>query len=153
MSYPCETIIRPAQPALSIRTRAAADELPKIIGGVYAQILAYVSEQDQAVPSEAFVGYYNLDMQDLDLEIGFTVTQALPGREQIQASEIPAGEYAACLYTGPYEAMEPAYNALQEHIARSGRQASGVAYEFYLNGPDQVPPEQYQTRILFPLVE
>ncbi len=153
MSFPCETIIRPAQPALSVRTRASVDELPGIIGGVYAQILAYVAEQGQAAPVEAFVGYYNLDMQDLDLEIGFTVTQAIPGREQIQASEIPAGEYAACLYTGPYEAMEPAYSALQEHIAGMGRQASGIAYEFYLNGPDQAPPELYQTRILFPLVD
>ncbi len=151
MSFPCQTLIRPAQPVLSVRTRAAVGDLPKIIGPVYAQIMAYLGERGETPCGEPFVAYYNLDMQDLDLEIGFPVNRTLPGKDAIQPGEIPAGDYAACLYTGPYEAMEPAYNALQEHIHAKGRQPSGVAYEFYLNGPDQVPPDQYQTRILLPL--
>lgn len=151
MSFPCQIVIRPAQPVMSVRTRAAVGDLPRLIGAVYGQIMAYLLEQGEPPCGEPFVAYYNLDMQDLDLEIGFPVSRSLPGKDDIRASAMPAGEYAACLYTGPYEKMEPAYNALQEHIHGRGRQASGAAYEFYLNSPDQVPMERLQTRILMPL--
>ena len=151
MSFPCQIVIRPAQPVMSVRTRASVGDLPRVIGAVYGQIMAYLSQQGEPPCGEPFVAYYNLDMQDLDLEIGFPVGRSLPGKDDIQASEIPAGDYGTCLYTGPYEKMESAYNALQEHIHGQGRQVSGVAYEFYLNSPDQVPVEHLQTRILFQL--
>jgi effector-binding domain-containing protein len=151
MSFPCQIVIRPAQPVMSVRTRSAVKDLPRVIGAVYGQIMSYLTELGEPPCGEPFVAYYNLDMQDLDLEIGFPVNRSLPGKDAIQASEMPAGDYAACLYTGPYEKMEPAYNALQEHIHGHGRHASGAAYEFYLNSPDQVPMEQLQTRILMPL--
>jgi len=151
MSQICETLIRPAQPVMSVRTRAAVDDLPEVLGRVYARLMKYLSSQGAAPSGAPFVGYYNMDMQDLDLEIGFPVTKSLTGDETIQAGEIPAGEYAACLYTGPYQKMKEPYSALQEYIASLGRMPTGVAYEVYLNAPNQVPPEQLKTQILFPL--
>ena len=151
MPYACETIVRPAQPVMSVRTRSAVQDLPKLIGASYGKIMQYLASQGAAPCGTPFVAYYNLDMQDLDLEIGFPVDQPLPGSGPIQAGQMPAGEYAACLYTGPYEQMEGAYGALQEYITGLGRTPTGVAYEYYLNAPDQVPPEQLQTHILFPL--
>jgi effector-binding domain-containing protein len=151
MSYTCETLVRPAQPVMSVRTRTPVQDLPNLIGVTYGKIIEYLSGQGAAPSGAPFVAYYNMDMQDLDLEVGFPVAQHLPGSGSIQAGEMPAGEYAACLYTGPYEQLQVPYNALQEYTDGLGRTPTGVAYEIYLNAPDEVPPEQLQTHILFPL--
>jgi effector-binding domain-containing protein len=71
----------------------------------------------------------------------------------MQPGQIPGGKQATCLYIGPYNAIEPAYNGLMEYIGQSGHEATGVAYEFYLNDPSETPEGELQTQIVFPLKE
>ncbi|MCZ7553608.1 MAG: GyrI-like domain-containing protein [Anaerolineales bacterium] len=99
-----------------------------------------------------FVAYHNLDMQDLDLAIGFPVERALPVRAEIEASAMPAGEYASVLHKGSYTQLHDAYAALTRFIANQGRTPSGVAYEFYLTSPVEVAEAALKTQIVFPLV-
>jgi effector-binding domain-containing protein len=98
-----------------------------------------------------FAAYYNMDMQDLDVEIGFPVKEAVQGEGEIEAGAIPGGKYASCLYTGPYENFELPYNALTAWLKEKGQQGIGVSYEFYLNDPEHTPQDKLQTQILFPL--
>ena len=152
MTYKCELIDRPAQPVLSIRTRTAVQNLPQVLGAAYGKIMQYMGELGEPPAGAPFVAYYNMDMQDLDIEIGFPVLRALLGKADIQACEIPAGKAATCLYTGPYNEIPPAYNDLSAWISQQGYRPSGVAYEFYLNDPQHTPSAELQTLILFPLV-
>jgi len=151
MAYQCELKQKPAQPVLSIRTRTAVQDLREVLGKSYGSIMGYLMELGEQPVDAPFTAYYNMDMQDLDVEIGFPVGKALPTRGEIQASTMPEGQYASCVHTGPYSAIEPAYNALNAWIAQKGLEPTGVAYEFYLNDPTETPPEALQTRIVFPL--
>jgi effector-binding domain-containing protein len=92
-----------------------------------------------------------MDMQDLDVEAGFPVTRALPGKNDIKSGEILAGKHAACLHVGPYAQSVPAYDALARWTEENGYTPTGVAFEFYLNDPTQTPQAELQTRIVFPL--
>ena len=47
--------------------------------------------------------------------------------------------------------VSPAYEALSAWIEENGYEPTGVAYEFYLNDPGEVPPEELMTQISFPL--
>ena len=96
-----------------------------------------------------FAAYYNTDRQDLDVEIGFPVSKTLPGKDDIQSSEIPAGKVATCLHTGPHSELEPAYSALTWYVKDNGHEPTGVAYEMYLNDPSEALPEELQTQIMF----
>jgi len=151
MSYTCEAIERPEQATLSIRTRAAEENLPATVGKAYGAIMQYLGEIGAAPVGAPFVVYYNMDMQDLDMEIGFPVAHKIDGKGDIQPRIIPAGRYAACLFTGPYDKLASAYQGLTAFVAENGYQAEGISYEFYLNDPGTTPPEQLQTHILFPL--
>jgi effector-binding domain-containing protein len=151
MPYHCEVKEQHAQPTLVIRTRTPVQELPTVIGGAYGAIAQYLGELGEPPAGPPFTAYFNQDMQNLDVEIGFPVSRALPGRGEIHASEIPGGKVATCLYTGPYSGMEPAYNALFQWMEANGYQATGVAYEVYLSDPDETPPEELQTQIVFPV--
>ena len=88
-------------------------------------------------------------MQNMDIEIGVPIPKKLPEKDDIKVSEIPTGKYASCIYTGPYDKLEPAYNTLTQWAEKNGYVTSGIAYELYLNDPGVTPPEVLQTQILF----
>ena len=149
MPYYCEVKEQPTQKTLSIRIRAAVQDLPQMFEEGYGKIVQYLGELGEEPIGPPFAAYYNMDMNDLDVELGFPVARSLPGRAEIKAGEIPGGQVATCLYTGPYDEMEPAYTTLMQWMADNGYEGTGVAYELYLNDPRETPPAQ--TQIIFPL--
>jgi effector-binding domain-containing protein len=151
MSYQCEIVDRTAQPVLSVRARGAVKDLPAIMGRSYGTIGAYLGRMGRQPAGAPFVAYHNQDMQNLDLEIGFPVAKGLPGEGEIQPGEIPGGKAASCMHIGPYDKIAAAYEALEQWMQSKGRQGTGVCYEIYLNDPQQTPPGQLQTQILFPI--
>jgi effector-binding domain-containing protein len=151
MSYECELVERPAQPVLSIRTHTAMQNLPQVLGQAYAAIEQYLAQVGQPPAGAPFAAYYNFDMQNLDIEIGFPVAGQIPGQDEIRLSEIPGGKLLTCLHTGPYDKSMGAYEAMQQWLQANAREATGVAYEFYLNDPTVTAPGALQTQIVFPL--
>jgi effector-binding domain-containing protein len=152
MEIHCSLVKREAQPTLVIRTRSSVNEIPKVLGEAYQRIATYLASINAAPTGPPYVGYHNDDMQDLDLEIGFPVTQAGAGEADIQVSEIPSGTYATTVYTGPYEEIAEPYNQLMQWIEAQSLQPAGPVYELYLNDPANTPKEALQTLILFPIV-
>ena len=151
MSYNCEIQNKNPQPTLVIRTQTTVQELAQKMGQAYGAIAQYLGSLGEQPVGAPFGGYFNMDVENLDVEIGFPVSKKLSGQGEIQASEIPGGKLATCLYTGPYSNIESAYGALAKYVAENGREATGISYEFYLNDPTETTPEKLQTQIVFPL--
>jgi len=151
MSYQCQIIDQPVQPVASIRTHAAVENLPQVLGQAYGSVAQYLSQIGSYPMGEPFAAYYNMDMQNLDLEIGFPVAKAIPGKDTVQPGEIPGGKAVVCMHKGPYDKIAAAYEAMDKWIKDNQVEPSGVCYEFYLNDPQQTPPEALETRIMFPL--
>lgn len=147
MSFNCELLKLTSRPTLSIRTRTTAQDIPQVFGKGYGEIAKYIEEVKEPPPAAAFAIYYNMDMQDLDVEFGFPVSTSHNGKDNIKASETPSGKSASCLHVGPYSEVEPAYKALFQWIKENGYEPTGVAYEIYLNDPDNTPPEELATQI------
>lgn len=151
MLLQCEIIDQPAQPTLTIRTRTPVQAMPQVLGQGYEAIVKYLGELGLSPVGHPFVIYYNLDMQDLDIQLGFPVPQPVPGKGEIHATRMEAGKVATSLYVGPYEDCGPAYDELAQFVKDQGYEATGVAIEYYLNDPSQPPFEEPQTRIVLPL--
>lgn len=139
------------QPVLFIRTITDAANLPQVIGTAYGAIAQYMAEIGQPPKEAPYTAYYNMDMEHLDVEMGFPVAQPLPGKGEIKAGIISAGKQASCVYHGPYSGMEPAYEELTAKVNESGGIPTGVCYEFYYNAPGEVPDSELMTKIMFPL--
>ncbi len=151
MSYNCQIKQQSAQPTLSIRTKMTVQDLPQALGKAYGDIAQYLGQMGEQPGGPPYAAYYNMDMQNLDVEMGFLVSKKLPGKGEIQSTEIPGGKLASCIHIGPYSDAAPAYEALTQHVKDNGYEPSGVAYEMYLNDPAQTPPQELQTQIVFPL--
>jgi effector-binding domain-containing protein len=151
MTYQCERTEVESQPTISIRTRAAVQDLPQVLGASYGLLASYLQEIGEPMAGAPFVAYYNMDMADLDLEIGLPLAQPLPGRDEIQAGTIPGGTVVRCLHIGPYPEVGAAYDALGQWMAAQDLEGAGPAYEFYLNDPAETPPAELQTLIVMPI--
>lgn len=153
MATNCEARQQAAQPVLSIRTRTPVDALPQVLGQAYGKVMQQLGALGEQPCGYPFVIYYNMDMQDLDIEIGFPVSGPLPVQGEVQAGLIPAGKVATCLYTGPYPEMAAAYEELNAWMKSNELTPTGVVYEFYQNSPMDTPPAELKTQIVFPLIE
>ncbi len=149
MTYDCQTYQQEALPVLGIRTHTPVENLPQTLGRCYASIAQHMAGLGAAPGGLPYVAYFNMNMQDLDLEVGFQIASPLPGNGEVQAGALPNKPVAACTYTGPYPQMASAYEELTRWVAEKGLQASGVVYEFYLNDPASTAPEELQTQIVF----
>jgi effector-binding domain-containing protein len=151
MAYDCKITELPLQHTLSVRVRTPVGDLPQHFGRVYGAVFQYLAELGVPPAGEPFGAYYNMDMQDLDVEIGVAVPQALPPKGEVQPGIIPAGRFVFTEHTGPYDGVGPAYEALAAYADAQGVEPTGVAYEYYLNDPSQEPYEEPRTRIVYPV--
>ena len=147
---------------LTIRTTTPASKLPEIIGTSYSKIMEYMSRLNVEPMEEPFVAYYNMDMENLDVEIGFVVLSMPEGHQDgdddnndnedgIKFNIIPPGREISCMYKGPYAESAEAYDKLLEFAEQMGVEVTGTAYEYYYNSPAEVPESELLTKIVFPL--
>jgi effector-binding domain-containing protein len=151
MSYQVELLDRQAQTTLVVRTRAAVQDLPQVLGPAWGAIMQRAGTAGAYPSGPPFVAYHNMDMQDLDLEIGFPFAQEVPSGGEVVQGLIPGGKAVSCLHVGPHNQLAGAYEALQAWAGANGHALAGVAYEFYLNDPRDTAPAELQTQVVFPL--
>jgi effector-binding domain-containing protein len=137
------------QPVLSVRTRTSVTNLPQELGKAFGAVISYLEEKGEKASGPAFAAYYNMDMENLDVEIGFPVAKAIAGKGDITAGSIPAGKQASCMYKGSYKDMSPTYEAMTAWMNEKGYVPTGVVYEFYYNSPGEVPESEMLTKIVF----
>ncbi len=137
------------QPVLSIKSITSVDKLPTIIGEAYEKIFTYLGELGQSPADMPFVAYFNMDMENLSVEIGVPVADRLPSKDNIQASTIPGGKKAICMHKGPYSEMNKTYDEMSKWLMENKMSPSGVVYECYFNSPEEVAESELLTRIVF----
>ena len=149
MGYIFQIIETEAHPALLIRLVTSVGNLPNEVGRVYSSIIAYLAGKGEQPLGPAFIAYYNMDMERLEVEIGFPVAKEIAGKGDIISGQIPAGKKATCFYKGPYCDMDSSYEDLAKWINDRGYVPAGVVYEFYYNSPEEVPESELLTKIEF----
>jgi len=144
---------REDQPVLSIRTSTSMRDLPETILHALAKVARRLADHGVIPSGPAFVGYFNLDMNDMAVEIGFPIKHPIPEDGEVKVRTIPGGPAGVCLYTGPYQELATAYQQLNSYIEAQGREPTGISYEFYMNDPAVTPPNELETQIIFPLIQ
>lgn len=148
-----EVVERKFQPTLCVRTMTSVEKLPELIGNTYHRIMDYMGQMGEEMDGDPYIGYFNMDMQNLDVEIGIPVDKVLPGLDDISPGELPMGEVVTALYQGPYREMKSAYDEINAWIVSHGYKPIGTAYEKYYNSPADVPESELLTRIEFPVTK
>ena len=87
----------------------------------------------------------------LEVEAGFPVSSPIEPNGDVQPSELPGGQVAVTVHVGPYDQMEPAYQALASWVTDHGGELAGDAWEVYFSDPSTEPdPATWRTEIVQP---
>jgi effector-binding domain-containing protein len=149
MSYLFQIVETEKQPVLSVQTTTSVEKMPNLLGAVYHSIVNYIVESGEEPLGPAFIAYYNMDMENLNIEIGFPISKEIEGKGDIALRYIPAGKKATGFHKGPYNEIGPLYDRLATWISEKGNEPTGVVYEYYYNSPQEIPESELLTKVEF----
>lgn len=149
MSYLFQIVETEEQPVLSVKTTTSVSNMPNVVGKIYGSIVNYIVEKGEEPLGPAFIAYFNMDMENLIVEIGFPVAKEIEGKGDIVLRHIPAGKKATGFHKGSYGEIGPVYEKLAIFMSEKGYEATGVAYEYYYNSTPDVPESELLTKVEF----
>ena len=149
----CEVKTCEGRRCVSQRLRTPVPELPQrfqeVLGFIFGE--AIPKSCGAIIPTGApFAVYRNMDMNDLDVEIGVPAKGTCAFLGSLEWSETSSGTFATCIHHGPYNQMEGTYQKLMQWVAEQHKilSESTLTMEIYHSDPDRTPPAELETEIL-----
>lgn len=158
-----EIVQRAEQPYVAIRTSVTMETIGPTIQSLHPEVFAWLDAQGVRPTGAPFVKYNVIDMQrELEIEVGVYVAEAVAGDRRVLSGVLPAGDYAATVYTGHPSGLVDATGALLDWAAKRGLvwdvsdtprgQRWGCRLEVYDTDPREEPDlNKWETHLLFRL--
>jgi effector-binding domain-containing protein len=149
---------RSEQHYMGIRTQAPMRTFKKAIPQLLGEVFGWLEKQGVEPAGAPFMRYHVINMEgNMDFELGVPVAGALSGDGRVTPGVIPAGRYAALVYTGVNNGIK-GNKALLEWAAANGiawdrwDDANGDAFrsrvEYFLTSPDEEPNQaKWETEV------
>lgn len=151
MLGPIETRTIEPQPALVIRARASAATIGAMLAELFPAVHQYMQRSGAAMAGPPFVRYLTMG-DEWDFEAGAPVATFVEGEDRIQAATLPGGLVAVVTYTGPYEGVGEAHEAIGRWLDEQRRQPAGPPWDSYVTDPMQEPDSsKWRTDVYYPL--
>ncbi len=151
MNINVKTEIEPALNVVSVRLTTSLENLSQAFGETFEKIQAYIAEMGEEPVGPPFGAYYNHDMQNLDVEMGFPVAKLLPEKGEFKSRTIPERKAITCLFQGSYAQLDVPYKAVYDWIEQNKLEIADAHYDFYLNDPCSVPEAELLTKVSIPV--
>lgn len=139
---------RTAQVTAVARSTLAVEEIGLWLNKTYGDIDRVLSERQAGPTGPPFARYRMLGEGRFEIEAGFPTTSPIDPVGDVGPSELPGGQVAVTTHAGPYDAMEPAYKALETWVNEHGGKA-GDPWEVYFSDPS-TDPAGWRTEIVQP---
>jgi effector-binding domain-containing protein len=133
MAYEVEIVERQPEVAAVVVGRVPHEGVGPFIGAALGEVLGVVGET--SVTGMPFCRI-DMDGDEFLLEVGFPVAEPVEPTGRVVPSRLPGGETATVMNVGPYDAVPPAYFAIEQWLSDNGFSAAGRPWEAYLDGPD-----------------
>lgn len=151
------------QPVLSMRIRTNLEKIGEDIGRAFGAFFHYLGELGENPAGMPFIMYHygmkgefdpkEFDPQDIDMEPAVPTATVLESKGDIEAKELPGCMVAFVMHKGPYQEMEPAYEAIADFVKENGYEYAGPPREIYFNDPNETPQSELLTEIQFPIAK
>jgi effector-binding domain-containing protein len=139
MTYQVEQIVLTEQPTAVVRGLVAEEAIPEFLGGVFGEVLTAIEAQGRHPVGMPF-GCYLLTAAGFEVEAGFPTSGAVTPTGRVVASSLPGGPAVQVLHRGSYGEVRAAYEAAEAWLVDNGWEATGPAWETYLDGPEVAEP-------------
>lgn len=125
-------------------------EFSDFCGQSFGKIIEYLNHIGELLGDAPIVCFHNMDLERLDVEVGFPVAKPINGNGDIKANTIPAQKVVSAIDLGPYEKQDPTLEEIFAWIQNNGYEMQGKIYYYYLNDTERTESE-YLTRMVIPI--
>lgn len=125
-------------------------EYSDFAGQVLTQTGNYLNENGLFPVSGPIVCFHNQELESLDVEMGWRITQPISFKDDMVCNLIPVRKVVSAIDLGPYEKQDPTLMDIFEWIKENGCQAQGPIYYCYLNDTER-PEAEYLTQMSLPI--
>lgn len=156
---------RKEQHYAGIRASVPMHGIAAFVDESFPEVFAHLEKQGVHPAGAPFLRYNLIDMEgELEIEAGVPVPAAVGEEGRVFAGVVPAGRYGTLTYTGDYEGLVDANEALQEWARTEGLgwamtpTEHGDRFEsrleVYLTDPSSEPdPTKWETEVAYLLAE
>ena len=95
-----------------------------------------------------FVAYYNMDSKNLEVAIGYPIATKIASSSDLTCITIPEGKAVVSIHEGSYMRLSSTYKKMTKWISANHLEPLNLAYEYYLNSPNEVKTKQLQTKVM-----
>lgn len=96
------------------------------------------------------VYFHNTDLEKLDVEIGWQITQHVKNKNDMLCQLVPSRKVVTAIDLGPYEEQDPTLIDIFEWIKINALEPKGPICYYYLNDTKR-PASEYLTQMLLPI--
>jgi effector-binding domain-containing protein len=132
--------------------RATEAEIAATVGRAFEALYGRAAQAGVVPAGPPFAVYHNEPEpgEPFEMYICVGVSAPISPSPDIEFIELPATRVVSLLHIGPYDTLGRAYEAVKTYIGEHDLKPTAPPREFYLSPPD-VPPEQVQTLVEFPI--
>lgn len=140
-----------AQPMLHVTRSAtmAPGDIARATREGFGEIGAFLNTTGIKPVGPPICVYRDWDGNTMKIDIGFPVSQSDAARTsgELMAGNTPAGKAFKAVHHGSYDGLKETYEAMETHIRDAGLKATGIAWEVYVNDPQQTPEADLVTEV------
>ncbi len=152
VAYRLELRNVPEQIVGSIRGRVRIEELDPWIAGAIEELFDQLAVQGIRPAGAPFAILPPPNgRKAVAVEVALPAIRPVAQRGRVQGRIVPACRALATLHEGPSAELGGAYEALLEAMAEHGIEPAAEPREVYLTNPQEIPPDDSQTELIWPV--
>ncbi len=125
-------------------------EFSDFAGQSFDKITKYLENINVLLGGEPIVCFHNMDLKNLDVEVGFPTAILVSGKDEMTAQTIHSQKVVSAIDLGAYEKQDPTLEEIFVWIQENGYEMQGKIYYQYLNDTNR-PENEFLTKMIIPV--
>jgi AraC family transcriptional regulator len=131
--------------------KTARHELAQTIGEGIGKVYSYAQQAGIALGGHPFTRYLSVGPGLLTIDVGFRLSTAAPGAEDVEAGELRGGPAVVAMHGGPYDRLTETYAAAERWMEENNLRPADAPWEWYVTDPTEHPdPADWRTEVFWP---
>jgi effector-binding domain-containing protein len=148
MSNKCEIVKLSEKPILVISSKISQEKFEEAKKIAYSSIKNYLNDVGHELDGELFVVYKGMDIKNLSVDFGCTLSEYVEGRNEIRKDSLPKGKYVSTVFLGEHNKIESTYEELMIYANEAGYETDGRIYEFNIEDGENLKKGEKKIRVM-----
>lgn len=136
---------------LGIRQEVDMTGMETVHENSFKELSAFMKEKGLE-SSGTYLSVYHSFGQTIDIEVGISIADSVPGNERIALNKVKAGKAVKAIHRGHYEKLGVTHQAISAWMMEKGLSPAGAPWEVYITDPSETEnPDEWVTEVYYPI--